>query len=303
MYDDYMDNNNSNDSGNMWGAYSAGGNSQDDYSSNDYSNDSYSNDSYSGAYSAGNSSPKSNNGANEDSLLSQIDAFRDKAEKLQNMMNEREQQMGGYQGGYSAGPDISRELDRMIQSVNASISAITSRLNQQDSTLSNIESRLSSQDGTLSGIDSRLSSQDGTLMGIENKLTQQDGTLANIDNRLSMQDSQMAAQPAVPVAAPVSEELKGQLDGISGDISKLSADTRSMQEELSEKIHSENVKVYRNLNDVIKENDGGEENKNEIIKKIKSVKTSANLALIFGIFDFAGIGALVYLMLKMTGML
>ena len=321
MYDEYYD---SYDSNNSADSYSAGGDSYGAGSADSYGQQ----DSYgaSDSYGAGGGSMWGSDGMNRPSdeaprMQQQQGGFRGSAPQMQaqapmndgyganrgydypgaNSANDYPNMNAGY--GYQPmnapmqqqGQDMSRELERMIQSVNTSIAAITSRLNQQDATLANIESRLSSQDGTLSGIDSRLSSQDGTLNGIENRLSQQDGTLSNIDNKLTQQAGAPTEQ------AP--NDYKVQLDDISSNIHKLSSDTSAMKDELSEKIHSENVKVYRNLNDSLKESDKGEENKNAIIKKIKGVKTSANLALIFGIFDFAGIGALVYLMLKMTGMI
>lgn len=285
MYDEYTDNsannyNSDNNTNSFGGNYNANDYYNTDYNnnqSNNYSND-YNND-YNDNYTNSDYVSGDNNLDSEDSLLSQIDAFRDKAKELQSLINEREKMAG--QGGVPTA-NISKELDRMIQSVNTSLSAITTRLNQQDNTLANIESTLSAQDGALSGIADKLSMQDNTLSGIDNRL-----------NTSSEEASDL----------PASGDIRESLDALKSDISKLSADTRSMQEDISEKIHSENVKVYRNLNDVIKENDKGDDNKNEIIKKIKGAKTSANLAMIFGIFDFAGIGALVYLMLKMTGML
>ncbi|MCR4611998.1 MAG: hypothetical protein K5644_08890 [Lachnospiraceae bacterium] len=286
MYDEYNDTN-SMDSNDMWGGYSS-----DNYGTDNYSNDNYGTDNYASG----------NANSEDDVLLSQIDAFRDQAKQLQSMINERKikanqmDAMGG-RNGMAASADLSRELDRMAQSINTSISAITTRLNQQDGTLANIESRIGAQDGTLSGIDSRLSAQDGTLNGIEMKLNQQDGTLTSIDSKLSSQEA--APQQEMPEAG----ELEGKIDEIQLSLNKLNAGTENMQNELSEKIHSENVKVYRNLNDVIKENDKGDETANTLLKKIKGVKTSANLALIFSIFDFAGIGAIVFLMLKMTGIL
>ena len=247
----------------------------------------------------------SNYGESDDDILAQIDAFRDKAQRLQTMINEREQQASNMGGGQAGGVStaFTRDLERKMESINATLSGIVGKLSQQDGTLSSIDSKISAQDSTLTGIANRLSSQDTTLSGIESKL--EEGIAVSTPE---VAPTVPEAAPAVPTP-PVVEEatdtsgLKEQLEEAIKSLDKLSGELNSTKSEISEKIHSENVKVYRNLNDTLKENDRSEDNKNEILKKIKGVKTSANLAFIFAIFDFAGIGALVYLMLRMTGIL
>ena len=306
-----------NDAYNNGGAYGGSSyNATDSYSANNTYNNGYSqggtNSSFGGANVNGNYGGygSSNYGESDDDILAQIDEFRNKAQRLQTMINEREQQagnMGGSQGGVS--PAFTRDLERKMESINAALNGITGRLSQQDGTLSSIDSKISAQDSTLTGIVNRLSSQDTTLSGIESKL--EEGVTVSTPEVAQAVPEAVPETPAAPsFPIPPSAEETADTDGLTKQLEeaiqsldKLSKELDSTKSEISEKIHSENVKVYRNLNDTLKENDRSEDNKAEIIKKIKGVKTSANLAFIFAIFDFAGIGALVYLMLRMTGIL
>ncbi len=251
------------------------------------------NDSNGGDYGAYNSAGGSDfggasstpGGAGEDELLSQIDAFRDKAKELQDLITERERkvnELGSGQGGMAPSVDMTREFDRMSESINASLSGIVQRLNQQSTTLNGIENRIGAQDNMLNGIETRLGTQDGALSGIESKIDSFEG------------GSGEGADTA---------SLKEEIAEINRSVEKVISDLDAMKNELSEKIHSENVKVYRNLNDVIKEGSSGEDDKNEILKKIKGAKGTASWAFTFALLDFMGIAGIIVLMLRLVGII
>ncbi len=224
-------------------------------------------------------------GAGEDELLSQIDAFRDKAKELQDLISERERkvnELGSGQGGMAPSVDMTREFDRMSESINASLSGIVQRLNQQGQTLAGIENRIGAQDNMLTGIETRLGTQDGALSGIESKIDSFEG------------GSGEGADTA---------SLKEEIAELNRSVEKVISDLDTMKNEISEKIHSENVKVYRNLNDVIKEGNGGEDDKNEILKKIKGAKGTASWAFTFALLDFMGIAGIIVLMLRLVGII
>ena len=191
-------------------------------------------DSTDGLYSSGSQNPNS-----DDMLLEQIDAFREKAEQLQNMINERQSKVNKLENLDNT--KIVRQLDEMNKSVNAN--------------LANIERKLDEQAGK--------PSEGGEIS--EESITQ----------------------------------ITTSVNGIKGEIN-------SMKEELSEKVHSENVKVYRNINDLLtemKESDGNNENAKEVLKKVRGAKAVAGWALFFGILDFLGIAGVAALMLRMIGLI
>ncbi len=83
-----------------------------------------------------------------------------------------------------------------------------------------------------------------------------------------------------------SEEVRQTMDEISGHV-------MGLKEELSEKIHSEDVKCFRNIKDLIEEQKPLFENVNVSEKSIKPVKKYIYWLILFGALDLVGIISLV----------
>lgn len=74
---------------------------------------------------------------------------------------------------------------------------------------------------------------------------------------------------------------------IEKNFSELNENLKSIKAELSEKVHSENVKVYRNLQDLIRETDHSDEHEKLTEKRYKCLKRIALTALIISIINIA----------------
>ncbi len=83
-----------------------------------------------------------------------------------------------------------------------------------------------------------------------------------------------------------SEEVRQTIDEINGQVSGL-------KEELSQKIHTEDVKVFRNMKDLIEEQKPLFEKVGVSEKSIKPVKKYIYWLILFGILDLAGVVVLV----------
>ncbi len=83
-----------------------------------------------------------------------------------------------------------------------------------------------------------------------------------------------------------SEQVKQTMDEISGHV-------MGLKEELSEKIHSEDVKCYRNIKDLLDEQKPLFENVNVSEKSIKPVKKYIYWLILFGALDLIGVISLV----------
>ena len=177
------------------------------------------------------------NVSSEDKLLEQIDAFRDKAQQLQNLISDKE----------------------------AKVDELESLVNEKENKINELQSTLATKQAEADGLVLDMSKQVDRMIESVNE------TLADIEKRLGDQ---------VATTGEQSESIKS---------------------DLSEKVHSENVKVYRNIHDLLQENDKSEENKKTILNKIKGTKAVAAWALVFGIVDFAGIAGIFVIMLRMAG--
>ncbi|MBQ7676886.1 MAG: hypothetical protein IJT32_01510, partial [Lachnospiraceae bacterium] len=72
--------------------------------------------------------------------------------------------------------------------------------------------------------------------------------------------------------------LGGQEDKLSAGFGDVRRDINDLQNNLSEKVHAESVKVYRNMQDYLKEQDHHDADEALLAKKYKTLK-------IFGIFN------------------
>lgn len=179
--------------------------------------------------------------SSDDMLLEQIDAFREKAEQLQSIINERQSKANKLENLDNS--KLIRQIDEMNRSINASLDNIQRKLDEQ------------------------------------------------------------ANNPSTGEGSEISEESITQ---ITTSVNSIKGELNTMKEELSEKVHTENVKVYRNINDLLtemKENDADSNNGKEVLKKVRGAKAVAGWALFFGILDFVGIAGVAALMLRMIGII
>ena len=199
----------------------------------------------------------------EDVLLDQIDAFRDKAQQLQSMINAKQSRVA--------------QLEALV--------------NEKEGTINNLQGTMVDRQELSRGINADMSRHFDDMTRSIN------ASLDNIQRKLDEQASN---------ASNGGEISEDSIKEITDTVNGLKSDMNSMKEELSEKVHSENVKVYRNINDLItemKESDNSAENGKEVLKKVRGTKAVAGWALFFGILDFVGILGVAALMLKMIGLL
>ena len=88
------------------------------------------------------------------------------------------------------------------------------------------------------------------------------------------------------VLSQQSEEVRQTIDEINGQVSGL-------KEELSQKIHTEDVKVFRNVKDLIDEQKPLFEKVGVNEKSMKPVKKYIYWLILFGVLDLAGVVVLL----------
>ena len=178
--------------------------------------------------------------AREDFLLNQIDEFREKAEKLQELLFSKENKVEELQGKATA-------LQGLLEERQKQSKVVTDEMNQQ--------------------IDKLISQVTDKVGVLEQSLAEK------IADGCKLSDEQAA-------------ELKASLTEITAHLDTIKA-------ELSDKIHSENVKCYRNTADLIKCMEDKLDHVTEVEKKSAKTHRCTVAILIFLILNFLGTAAII----------
>jgi len=209
-------------------------------------------DLYSGIENSSSDATNLNNG--EDLLLVQIDAFRDKALKLQSLINAREKRV--------------KELEALVRTKEAKNLELQQTLykkqKEADSLVTDVNMRV---DGLIGEVRE-------AMKDIEGKLQTQ---VENSENS------------SVKQTMAVQDTLTSMSEGLT-----------DLKSELSDKVHSENVKVYRNIQDLLAEKDRTDEATEVVNNGFKGVKAQNTFLILMSILN---LGALVVAILLQLGII
>ena len=209
-------------------------------------------DLYSGVDNSGSDANNLNNG--EDLLLVQIDAFRDKALKLQSLINAREKRV--------------KELEALVRTKEAKNLELQQTLykkqREADSLVTDVNMRV---DGLIGEVREAMKSIEGKLQ-------------TQVENNENSSVKQTMA---------VQDTLTSMNEGLT-----------DLKSEISDKVHSENVKVYRNIQDLLTEKDRTDEATEVINEGFKGVKAQNTFLVLMSILN---LGALVVAILLQLGII
>lgn len=209
-------------------------------------------DLYSGIDNSGSDASNLNNG--EDLLLVQIDAFRDKALKLQSLINAREKRV--------------KELEALVRTKEAKNLELQQTLykkqKEADSLVTDVNMRV---DGLIGEVREAMKSIEGKLQ-------------TQVENNENSSVKQTMA---------VQDTLTSMNEGLT-----------DLKSEISDKVHSENVKVYRNIQDLLTEKDRTDEATEVINEGFKGVKAQNTFLILMSILN---LGALVVAILLQLGII
>lgn len=194
----------------------------------------------------------------EDFLLNQIDEFREKARQLQELLSSKEDKVQELQDIVAEKEDKAKELSDII------------------------EERQDAAEHVVKGVKEQI---DGMVGKVDEKLNELNATFA--DRLAENSDSSAAQHEEVRnLIQEYSEKLSEIVNGLNGQFEK----TKS---EICEKVHTENVNCYRNVQTLVEESnrklDGIEEN----ISKVSSFKSLLMINIIFAVLNCAGLAFII----------
>lgn len=179
-------------------------------------------------------SSMSGNSIHEDTLLTQIDEFRKKAEALQNLINDRQ--------------DKFNELEETLKVSEGKYAVLQNEMRYNKEVLNDV-----------------LEDMKGQLDVFANRID------TSVNNS---------------VTAAVSDVVNDVNSSVSESInSAISTAVKEANEPVMEKIHSENVRLYRNLYDFVKEDYDMDEIEALLNRIIKEKSGPVKVCLIFGILN------------------
>ena len=194
----------------------------------------------------------------EDFLLNQIDEFREKARQLQELLSSKEDKVQELQDIVAEKEDKAKELSDIIEE----------RQDAADRVVKGVKEQI---DGMIDKVDAKLNELNATFT---------DRLAENADNSAAQHEE------VRKLIQEYSEKLSEIVNGLNGQFEK----TKS---EICEKVHTENVNCYRNVQTLIEESnrklDGIEEN----ISKVSSFKSLLMVIVIFAVLNCAGLAFII----------
>lgn len=194
----------------------------------------------------------------EDFLLSQIDEFREKAKQLQGLLASKENKVQQLQEIVEEREGKAKELSDMIGE-------------QQDAA-----------DRVVAGVGTQI---DGMIAKVDAKLNEMNQAFAErlAENAVGSADQ---AEEVRKLIDEHNEKLKETIGGLNGQF-------ETLKNEICEKIHTEDVQCYRNMQTLIDESDSKIEALQEEIGKIASMKAMLVVIIIITVLDFAGLAGVI----------
>lgn len=240
----------------------------------------------------------------EDFFLKQIDEFKEKAKYLHNLMTTKESKVEELEGVLEEKEEKAKNLQEILDGKQEEADKLTQNVRVQ------VDSLISRVDAQMRAMDEAISSEINTL---EEQISEQIVEI-NSNSRQGMAELDKKIQD---FSKSATEQLEGQtksiqatLQGFSSDLAKISAEVEKLAEasgqedegddkleavktELSEKIHRENVKCYRNIQTLLEELEAKIEHVEVGTQSMKVMKSYFGVLIILGVVNFAGVVAII----------
>lgn len=244
-------------------------------------------------------------GGYDASFQAQMDSFKDKARQLQEIINDKQERVEDLErtladldkenqklqdaleksrqetGDYAV--DIDEQVNRLSELLGKDMGDMEQRISDR---IAELPSQMPGEmqeitfdtDALNQSIERQSQQMEKLFSSISDKLeaiinTQKSASNQSFDEVFSDQKS-FLSNSMLTQEKKLSESLNGmsrQLDG--------------MKDEISEKIHSEDVKVYRNLQDFIQEQDNSEDEEKKLLKRYKSLRNREYINMVLTVVD------------------
>lgn len=196
----------------------------------------------------------------EDFLLSQIDEFREKAKQLQGLLASKENKV--------------QELQEIVEEREGKAKELSDILDE----------RRDAADRVVAGVGEQI---DGMVAKVDAKLNELNETFAErlAENALNSSDQNEEVRKLIDEQ---NTKLTETINGLNGQFDKT-------KNEICEKVHTEDVKCYRNIQTLFEESDKKMELIKQEVGELLSLKLFIKITAVFSVVNFAGLlGFIIY---------
>ena len=215
---------------------------------------------------------------NEDLLINQIDEFREKAKQLQVLLEAKESKAAELQSLVDERAGKAQELEHILTERQEEADKIVTEFGRKvDALADKVTTKMAEIEAGLSGqvADIRKTSEEQIAL---NRRMNEEQTASN----RKLNEEQIAANKAI-----ANKKLsEGQIAEVKELLENATSQLESIKTDLSEKVHTENVKCYRNIQDLFNEFDSKIEKMDEMEGGVDSVKGYVKLLSWFSILNF-----------------
>ena len=231
---------------------------------------------------------------NEDLLISQIDEFREKAKQLQVLLEAKESKAAELQSLVDERAGKAQELEHILTERQEEADKIVTEFGRKvDALADKVTTKMAEIEAGLSGqvADIRKTSEEQIAL---NRRMNEEQTASN----RKLNEEQIAANKQfLEEQAIANKKLsEGQIAEVKELLENATSQLESIKTDLSEKVHTENVKCYRNIQDLFNEFDSKIEKMDEMEGGVDSVKGYVKLLSWFSILNFILYGSISLLM-------
>lgn len=220
----------------------------------------------------------------EDFLLSQIDEFREKAKQLQDLLASKESKAQELQTLVNEREDKAQELAQILTERQEEADLIMKDFNKKVDELSEkVTNKMTDIEASIASQVSEVKSASMAQLEANRKLSE-DQIAAN--KKLSEEQLATNKQFLEEQAIANKKLSEGQIAEVKQLLDNATTQLESIKTDLSEKVHSENVKCYRNIQDLFNEFDSKIEKMDEMEKSVGSIRGYVKCLTWFSIINF-----------------
>lgn len=229
----------------------------------------------------------------EDFLLSQIDEFREKAKQLQVLLASKESKVQELQSIVNEREDKAQELQTILTERQEEADRIVSVFGKTvDELADKVTSKMLEIEESISGQVAEVKKASEEQLASNRRLNEEQIAA----NRKLSEDQLATNKQFLEEQAIANKKLsEGQIAEVKVLLENATTQLESIKTDLSEKVHSENVKCYRNIQDLFNEFDSKIEKMDEMEQEVGSVKGYVKCLSWFSILNFVVlIGFILY---------
>ena len=239
----------------------------------------------------------------DDFLLAQIDEFREKAKRLQEMLNTKESKAEELSSIVEEREAKAEELQQILDERQEKADGITAQVAKQiDVLIASVHEKMAEIETSMNAnMDNLGRSVSGDMDNLGRSMSSQIGNLgqslgseiSGIGQHLDFGDTleqtrRITEEGTAAVTSAVNEANAHMLQSLG----ELNDQLVAIKAELSDKVHTENVKCFRNIQDLFKVMGDKVDTVSELEKQVNTTKTFAMISSILAIINTFGFVAI-----------